>query len=106
LTLGTTFVAAAVARDGHGETFPLGHRSTVMHAAVYVRDDGRLVNGDAAARRAVTDRDRVALNIKRKFGIPTPLVVGGAPHVVMSPLEVVSERRRVAVADERASQLE
>src|SRR3954451_17775404 len=82
IDLGTTFVAAAVARDGHVETFPLGDRSTVMHAAVYVDDDGEPVSGDAAARRAVTDPDRVALDIKRHLGNATPLVIGGAPHAV------------------------
>ena len=87
--LGTAFVAAAVARDGYVETFPLGDRSTVMHTAVFVRDDGELLSGDTAARRAVTQPDRVALNIKRHFGNPTPLVVGGAPHAVTSLLGTV-----------------
>src|SRR4051794_626690 len=86
IDLGTTFVAAAVAQNGHVETFPLGDRSTVMHAAVYVRDDDRFLCGDAAARRAVTDPDRVALDIKRNFGNPTPLAIGGAPHTRTSLL--------------------
>jgi molecular chaperone DnaK (HSP70) len=80
--LGTTFVAAAVARDGLVETFPLGDRSTVMHAAVYIGDDGEPISGDAAARRAVTDPDRVALDFKRDLGSATPLMIGGAPHAV------------------------
>ncbi len=36
IDLGTTFVAAAVAEDGHAEMVPLGDASVVAHAAVHV----------------------------------------------------------------------
>ncbi|HEX2074409.1 MAG TPA: Hsp70 family protein [Geodermatophilus sp.] len=80
--LGTTFVAAAVAHDASVEMFALGDRSTVMPAAVYLREDGALVTGDAAARRAVSNPDRVATEIKRRLGDPTPVLLGGTSHAV------------------------
>src|SRR3954466_241265 len=54
IDLGTSFVAAAVADDRGLEMFGLGDGSLVAPAVVYVRGDGRLVTGDAAARRAVS----------------------------------------------------
>src|SRR4051794_35915334 len=80
--LGTTFVAAAIAHDTRVEMFALGDRSTVMPAAVYLRDDGTLATGDAAARRAVSSPDRVASEIKRRLGDPTPILLGGRSHAV------------------------
>jgi YVTN family beta-propeller protein len=82
IDLGTTFIATAVASDGGLEMFSLGDGSMVAPAAVYVRDDGRLVTGDAAARRAVSNPDRVAREIKRNLGNPTPVMLGGAPYAV------------------------
>jgi molecular chaperone DnaK (HSP70) len=76
--LGTTFAAAAVANDAHVEMVTLGDRSMVMPSVVYVRDDGTLVAGDAAASRAVSNPDRVATEIKRRLGDPTPLLLGGS----------------------------
>jgi YVTN family beta-propeller protein len=80
--LGTTFVAAAVAYDTRVEMSGLGDRSVVMPAAVYVRDDGVLVTGDAAVRRAVSNPDRVASEVKRRLGDPTPVMVGGRSYAV------------------------
>jgi YVTN family beta-propeller protein len=82
IDLGTSFVAAAVADDHGLEMFGLGDGSTVVPAAVFVRDDGRLVTGDAAARRAVSRPDRVARDVKRSLGNPTPVLLGGAPYAV------------------------
>ena len=50
--LGTTFVADALATDSRVEMFTLGDRTVVTPAVVYLREDGTLVSGDAAARRA------------------------------------------------------
>ena len=62
--------------------FSLGDGSLVTPAAVYVREDGGCVTGDAAARRAVSNPDRVAREIKRNLGNPTPVMLGGAPYAV------------------------
>jgi YVTN family beta-propeller protein len=82
IDLGTSFIAAAVADDRGREMFGLGDGSLVAPAAVYVRDDGRLVTGEAAARRAVSSPDRVAREVKRHLGNPTPIMLGGAPYGV------------------------
>ena len=84
--LGTTFVAAAVARGSRVEMITLGDRTVVAPAVVYVRDDGSLVTGEAANRRAVSNPDRVGREFKRRLGDPTPVMLGGTPHAVTSLL--------------------
>src|SRR4051812_42351623 len=87
--LGTTFVAAAVAHASGAEMFTLGDGAMVTPAAVYVQNDGSLVTGDAAARRAVSHPDRVAREIKRSLGNPTPVMLGGRPHAVTDLLSAL-----------------
>ena len=84
--LGTTFVAAAVARGSRVEMITLGDRTVVAPAVVYARDDGSLVTGEAANRRAVSNPDRVGREFKRRLGDPTPVMLGGTPHAVTSLL--------------------
>jgi YVTN family beta-propeller protein len=84
--LGTTFVAAAVARGSRVEMATLGDRTVVTPAVVYTRDDGTLVTGETANRRAVSNPDRVGREFKRRLGDPTPVMLGGAPHAVTSLL--------------------
>ncbi|QJY44901.1 Hsp70 family protein [Pseudonocardia broussonetiae] len=84
--LGTTFVAAAVARASQVEMFTLGDRSVVSPAVVYARDDGSLVCGDAAGRRAVSRPDRIGREFKRRLGDPTPIMLGGAAYAVTALL--------------------
>ncbi|HEY6423126.1 MAG TPA: Hsp70 family protein [Pseudonocardiaceae bacterium] len=80
--LGTTFVAAAVARATKVEMFTLGDRSMVSPAIVYLREDGTLLTGEAASRRAVSGPDRVGREFKRRLGNPTPVILGGQAHSV------------------------
>ena len=58
--LGTTFVAAAVARPEQIEMFTLGDRSVVAPSVVYRRDDGELVPRDrgrvGTAEQRILDR--------------------------------------------------
>ncbi|MDQ1662083.1 MAG: hypothetical protein QOJ68_2063 [Blastococcus sp.] len=82
IDLGTSFIAAAVADERGLEMFALGDGSLVAPAAVHVREDGRVVTGEAAARRAVSHPDRVALETKRNLGNPTPIMLGGVPYAV------------------------
>ena len=84
--LGTTFVAAAVARGSRVEMVTLGDRTVVTPAVVYARDDDSLVTGEAANRRAVSSPERVGREFKRRLGDPTPVMLGGAPHAVTSLL--------------------
>ena len=78
--LGTTFTAAAVWRDGRAEICALGTRSAVIPSVVLARADGTMLTGEAAARRASVDPDRVAREFKRRFGDSTPLLLGGSPY--------------------------
>jgi molecular chaperone DnaK len=81
IDFGTTFTAAAVHRDGEQavELVPLGDNRASVASVVFVAPDGGLVMGDAAARRAVTDPDRVIREVKRRIGDETPLLVEGRP---------------------------
>jgi len=78
--LGTTFTAAAVARDGRVEMATLGDHTDAVPSVVLIRDDGTVLTGGAAERRATVEPDRVARSVKRRFGDPMPVILGGAPH--------------------------
>ncbi|WP_250007937.1 Hsp70 family protein [Actinoplanes sp. M2I2] len=80
--LGTTFVAAAIARDGRPEMCTLGSQTVVSPAVVHFTEESRLAFGDAAERRALSQPDRVERAFKRRLGDPTPVVLGGVPHAV------------------------
>ncbi|TQM43158.1 YVTN family beta-propeller protein [Pseudonocardia cypriaca] len=84
--LGTTFVAAALATNTRVEMFTLGDRSVVTPAVVYLHEDGALVSGDAATRRAVSSPDRIGREFKRRLGDPTPVMLGGTPYAVTALL--------------------
>src|SRR5437588_4364194 len=66
--------------------FTLGDRSVVTPAAVYVREDGVLVTGEAAILRAVSSPNRVSREFKRRLGNPTPVMLGGQSYTVTALL--------------------
>jgi len=76
--LGTTYTAAAVARDGRALPATLGSRSVAVPSVVYQGTE-ELLFGESAARRAVTEPARVAREFKRRVGDPTPILLGGSP---------------------------
>ena len=78
--LGTTFTAAAVARDGRVEMATLGDHTDAVPSVVLVREDGTVLTGGAAERRAAAEPDRFARAVKRRFGDPMPVILGGAPY--------------------------
>ncbi len=78
--LGTTFSAAAVVQDGTATITTLGTDGAAIPSVVLVGEDGIVLTGDAAARRAVSEPHRVAREFKRRIGDTTPLVVGGVPY--------------------------
>jgi cell division ATPase FtsA len=80
--LGTTYTAAAVARDDRVEVATLGNHSTAVASVVWVGEQGDFLVGDAAQRRALTDPARVAREFKRRLGDTTPLLLGGTPYSV------------------------
>ena len=77
--LGTTWTAAAVARDGRVEMATLGTRSTAVPSVIFVREDETILVGEAASRRGLSEPTRVVREFKRRFGDPTPILIGGAP---------------------------
>jgi len=74
--LGTTFVAAAISDQSQAEMVTLGDRSVVSPSVVCLREDGTVVTGEAAARRAASTPGLVAREFKRRLGDPTPLRLG------------------------------
>jgi len=76
--VGTTYTAAAIGRDGRAEAATLGTRSVSIPSVIHLAGD-RLLVGEPAARRAVTDPGRIAREFKRRVGDPTPLLIGGSP---------------------------
>ena len=77
--LGTTFTAAAVRRGARPEVAALGTRAASVPSVALLRPDGTLLVGEAAQRRALSEPDRVARQFKRRFGDPTPILLGGTP---------------------------
>lgn len=80
--LGTTFVAAAISRDGRVEMCTLGNQTVVSPAVVYLNDASQLIFGEAAERRGLSHPHRVERAFKRRLGDPTPVVLGGVPQQV------------------------
>lgn len=86
--LGTTFSAAAVSRDNRAAIVPLGTNTAAIPSVVLVQEDGSVLTGDAAVRRAPSEPQRVVREFKRRLGDSTPIIVGGAPY----PAEVLTAR--------------
>jgi molecular chaperone DnaK (HSP70) len=78
--LGTTSVVAAAAQGARVSMVGLGERSVVAGAAVFLRADGRMIAGDAAARHHHLDPDRVVREVRRRLGDPTPIMIGRRAH--------------------------
>ncbi|HEU4426745.1 MAG TPA: Hsp70 family protein, partial [Pilimelia sp.] len=76
IDIGTTYTAAAAWRDGRAATVPLGDRAHSVPSALFLRDDGVMLVGDAANRRGTTDPNRVAREFKRRLGDEAPLLLG------------------------------
>jgi actin-like ATPase involved in cell morphogenesis len=69
-----------VARDDRVEVAALGNHSTAVSSVLWVGEQGDVLVGDAAQRRALTDPSRVAREFKRRLGDTTPLLLGGTPY--------------------------
>jgi YVTN family beta-propeller protein len=99
--LGTSFVAAAIARPSGLEMFTLGDRTVVAPAVVYPCEDGTLLTGDTAIRRAMSHPEHLGREFKRKLGDPTPIMLKGVPHPVTSLLGALLRDvlRKVVIAE-------
>jgi len=80
IDIGTTYTAAAVWRDGRYDVVGLGNRAATIPSVILLRDDETVLTGEAAARRAATEPQRVAREFKRRLGDPTPIIVSGTPY--------------------------
>ncbi|MDD9370936.1 MAG: Hsp70 family protein, partial [Acidimicrobiales bacterium] len=80
IDLGTTYTAAAAEREGVVEALTLGNRTASVPSVVFLRDDGEILVGETATRRATSDPGRVAREFKRRVGDPTPIILGGTPY--------------------------
>ena len=80
IDLGTTYSAAAVHRNGRITAVTLGNRAASVPSVVLLREDGDLLTGEAASRRAASEPDRVAREFKRRLGDPTPVFLGSTPY--------------------------
>ena len=78
--VGTTFTGAAVSRNGQVEIVGLGNHSATIPTVVFLREDGELLVGDVAARRAHAEPGRAAKEFKRRFGDSTPILLGHTPY--------------------------
>lgn len=83
IDVGTTRTAAATCSAGsrHADTeiVNLGDRSSAVPSVLFVGDDGSVVVGEAAERRATSDPGHVVREFKRRIGDPTPVLVDGRP---------------------------
>lgn len=93
IDIGTTYTAAATWRDGRAEIFSLGDKSAAIPSVVLVRDD-RILVGDAALRRGLSEPQRLAREFKRRLGDTVPLLLGGSPY---SPQALAAELLRAVV---------
>lgn len=82
IDFGTTFTAAAIWRDGRGEMVQLGDHGLAVPTVLYVDGGGSVLVGEPATRRALTEPHQTAREFKRRFGDPTPMIIGGTPYSV------------------------
>jgi YVTN family beta-propeller protein len=83
IDIGTTFVAAAIARTGAAaQMIPLGDHAVVTPPVVGLRSDGTVATGETAQNCP----DGVGRELMNRLGDPTPVVVGGAPYEVTAVL--------------------
>jgi actin-like ATPase involved in cell morphogenesis len=80
IDLGTTFTAAAVARGDRVEIAALGNRAASIPSLVFLRDDQRVLTGEAAARRGASEPARLAREFKRRLGDTVPIMLGETPY--------------------------
>jgi molecular chaperone DnaK len=77
IDLGTTFTAAAVEEAGRAEVVQLGDHAPQIPSAVFVREDGTVLLGEAAVRKGAVQPERVEREFKRRLGDRIPYVLGG-----------------------------
>ncbi|MCB0972999.1 MAG: Hsp70 family protein [Actinobacteria bacterium] len=87
--LGTTYSSAAVVRSGRDEVVSLSARGDVLPTVVAVRQDGSVLVGESAQRRAYEEPERVTREFKRRIGDDVPIVLDGAQYMPETLLGMV-----------------
>ncbi len=106
--VGTTYTAAALWRNQTVNTAPLsvpssaplGNHSNAVPSVLFLRDDGTLLVGDAATRRAIAEPGRAAREFKRRMGDDVPIRLDGQSfhaheltgHLLRWVVDTVAER--------------
>ena len=96
IDIGTSCTAAAIGRrraDGSVDVEPLelGSRKAAIPTVVYLGEDGGVVVGEAAERRAIDRPDRVVREFKRRIGDETPIIVGDLSVAVQDLFAVLAQ---------------
>lgn len=78
--LGTTYSAAVVARGSEAAVCSLGDTAAQIASIVFLGEDGEILIGEAAERRAAGEPTRAAREFTRRLGDPVPIIVGGTPY--------------------------
>ena len=94
IDLGTTFTAAAVARDGKHTVAELTPGRYEIPSTVCLGADGRLVIGDEAERLGAQRPTALAREFKRRLGDQVPLIIDGRMH---SPQTLMAHQLRWVV---------
>src|SRR5688500_16209435 len=77
--LGTAKTGAAVWDGAQPRAVQRGNRSAAVPSVGFLREDGGLLVGEAAAGRADGEPSRAARGFNRRVGDPVPVRVGGTP---------------------------
>lgn len=99
--LGTTKTAAAIGDSEQSRAVQLGNRSTAVPSVVFLRDDGTLLFGEAAQRRADNEPNRAAREFKRRVGDPVPIRLAETPYTAQQLMALM-----LSWVIERVTQLE
>ncbi|MDY7103953.1 MAG: Hsp70 family protein [Actinomycetota bacterium] len=87
--LGTAYLSATLWSSGRLVDLPLGDRSRLLPANVFVRDDGSVIIGDGATRHGIVDPDGLVTS-------PASLLMGGAAAVAggrrVDPVDLLAEQ--------------
>ncbi|HET9650146.1 MAG TPA: Hsp70 family protein [Microlunatus sp.] len=91
IDLGTTYTAAAYVDNDAPRMLELGNRNVSVPSVLLAAEDGRLIVGEAAERRAAAEPERVLREFKRRFGDAVPMVAAGRSF---DPAELQTELLR------------
>ena len=78
IDIGTSFSVAVAHRDGRSEPVTV-EGAALVPSMVAITADGVTELGPAAMRRAASEPERLAYQLKRRIGDSAPLIVGGSP---------------------------